>query len=128
MNYELPTHKELNEDIFDFMNLYNLPNETRSTHTTGTDLQDQTLKETLRVLSKNVGGSLKQKLETESHLMMEILLHQPHIIAIQEHQLNKMKKSTFRKTMQIPGCTLILHHKAKLTEVPGGRPAGGLAI
>ena len=126
--YELPTHRELNEDIFDFINLYNLPHSTHSIHTTDTDIQDQTLKETLRILSKNMGGSLKKKLETESHLMTEILLYQPHMIAIQEHQLNKMKKSTFRKTMQIPGYTLMLHHKARLTDIPGGRPTCGLAI
>ena len=59
---------------------------------------------------------------------MEFLLYQPHIIAIQEHQLNKMKKSTFRKPMQLPGYTSVSHHKAKLTNTTGGRPTGGLAI
>ena len=73
--YELPTHRELNEDIFDFMNLYNLPNSTHSTHTTDDDVQDQTLKKTLRIPSNdgntplptthnsNSGASIKQNEE-----------------------------------------------------------------
>ena len=34
--HELPTHRELNEDIFDFMNAYNMSHVTDSTHTTDT--------------------------------------------------------------------------------------------
>ena len=114
--FELKTHRELNEDIFDFMNLYNIKQKTNSTNITDTEQLNRITTETLRVLTKNVGGKLKHKLETDSNLMLEVLMYQPHVIAIQEHQLNKMKRSTFKKIMLIQGYTKVTHHKAKMTE------------
>ena len=123
--YDMPIHRELNEDIFDFMNLYNTPHKQNSTTTTETAQHNQHTIENLRILSKNVGGKLQNKIDTESNLTLEILMYQPHVIAIQEHQLNILTRSAFTKAMDIPGYTLITHHKAELTR---GRPSGGLAL
>ena len=67
-------HRELNEAVFDFMNLYNIKQITNSTTTTDTELQNQITIETLRILTNNVGGSLKHELETNSNLLIETSL------------------------------------------------------
>ena len=51
----------------------------------------------LRNLSKNMRESLKKRLEIESNLLVEILLYQPHVTAVQEHKPCKMKRTTFMK-------------------------------
>ena len=58
-------------------------------------------------------------------IMIDILLHKPHLILIQEHMINLLNKKQFAQIMQIQGYRLIMHSKAKTTE---GRPTGGLAV
>ena len=57
--------------------------------------------------------------------MIDMLLFEPHVIAMQEHQNLLLTSRAFRNIANIPGYTLIMRSRGRKTE---GRPSGGLAI
>ena len=115
---------DINEDIIDFFQAYNIHMKTNSSQIKETLIED--IRPTsLKIPSKNIGGNLEAKIAATSALMMDIILYQPQIIMIQEHMLLNRTKAQFRKIFKIPGYTLMTHSKATETD---GRPSGGLAI
>ena len=117
---------DIEEDHIDFMQAYNLRNKSDTTTTTklsemGTHITN------LKILSRNINGKVAKRLQPDAALMIDIILHEPHIIVIQEHQHELLNTTAFRRLAQIKGYQLVIHAKARRNEDGTGRPSGGLA-
>ena len=117
---------EIPEEIMDFMHIYNIANSTRSVETTKQDERNLTQLEKLRILSRNIGGKLKRKLNVKHNFMKQIITWAPHIILIQEHQLSKVRLREFRKMMTIKRYQLVNYSQSQKA-CRKGRGSGGLA-
>ena len=78
---------DINEDIVDILQTYNIKDKKEST-TIKETLETEIKQTALKILSKNIGGGLDERLKPSSPMMIDIGLYQPQVIAIQEHQQN----------------------------------------
>ena len=117
------------ENLLDFMQIYNIKNQTDVFETATKENRKLKERRPLNFTSQNIGGKLRQKLKPTSILNMNLTIHDSLILAIQEVQISKISLEEFAKTMTIEGYTLVAYSKAKHTQNtnPGGRGSGGLA-
>ena len=101
------------ENALDFLQIYNIADNTDSIQTTIKNNKDELQTTRLIIMNNNIGGGLTKKLKTNSNFMYKIITYQPHIIIIQEHMLTKCTTKELEKIAQIPGYTLVAHSKAQ---------------
>ena len=89
------------ENIIYFLHIYNIDQKQTSTKLTANDHGTLYHNEKLTIWSQNIEGKLKDKLEPDSPMMIDIKIKQPHIIAIQEHNLKRYSTKAFRRIMKI---------------------------
>ena len=119
---------DIEENIVDLFQIYNIINRTAPI-TTKKTLQEDTRPTALKILSKNIGGALINKLKSTSAFTLDRILYKPHIIMIQEHMLKNKTRKEFERIYKMRGYRLVLHSKAhKKHKNAQGRPSGGLAV
>ncbi len=116
------------KEIIDCLQIYNTIDTKTSIKTIQEDNRTAKNSTNFTIWSRNIGGALKKKLEQDSSFVLDILLKNPTIIAIQEHQKNKLNTKTFKTIMKIENYTLLAHSKAEyIQNKREGRASGGLA-
>ena len=65
--------------------------------------------------------------------MLDLLLFEPHIVVMHEHQLNKLNFKAFKRLAKMNGYKLTLHSKAIMTKAQQegnnqGRRSEGMAL
>ena len=75
----------MNEDHLDFTQTYDLRQKTDSTTTANIRSADTRITN-LKMLSKNVNGKMKDRLRSDTELMIDMVMHEPHVITMQKHK------------------------------------------
>ena len=118
---------DIQKDYNDFMQTYNLRWKTDSTATTKM-MSARTSVTSLKMLSKNMNGKIRERLKPDAELMIDIIMYEPYIIAMQEHQYELLNAAVFRRIAQITSCKLVMQAKARRNQDGTGIPSRGLAI
>ena len=119
--FNAKAHPDREEDHVDFMLTCNLRDRTDTTITT--KLSDTgTRMINVKILSKNIDGIILERLKPDAALLIDINLHKPHVVVIQEHQHDFLNTAAFKKMTQMTCYQLVMHAKARRNEDGTRRP------
>ena len=67
----------------------------------------------LKILCKNRNGKTRDRLQPDAELMIDIILHESHVIVMQEHLYKLVNAARSAKGAQIAGYHMVMHETAQ---------------
>ena len=123
----LPNNTDMHKEL-DFLHVYHITKDMKeSRQLTNDSYHTYDRINDLKIYFRNVGGALDTQLKEGSPMMLDIMIKNPHIIAIQEHMISKTTWKIFSQLYKILGYTLIAMRKSNKKHIQG-RGSGGLAL